>query len=204
MNSEKTGAPGDESFVGRWSRRKLEARDDAEALQPTAEAGAGEAFSQVADDAPEVVLTDADMPDLDSLSEDASYADFLSPGVSEELRRRALRKLFHSAAFNVRDGLNDYDGDYTQFEKLGDIVTADMKHRLEMEAEKKRREALEAMDDDAAGAAGENASGPVVDEHGVVADTARPADPIDSESAADVEAADHSDQPESTNTRHDG
>ena len=39
--------------------------------------------------------------------------------VSESLRRLALRKLFHGADFNIRDGLDDYDGDYTSFVKLG-------------------------------------------------------------------------------------
>jgi hypothetical protein len=30
----------------------------------------------------------------------------------------------------VRDGLNDYDGDYTVFEPLGDIITSDMKFHI--------------------------------------------------------------------------
>ncbi len=63
-----------------------------------------------------------------------------SPEVSEKLRKVALRKLFHGAAFNVRDGLCEYDEDYTSFEPLGDIVTADMRHQQEM-LERKAREA---------------------------------------------------------------
>ncbi|MBF2761421.1 MAG: DUF3306 domain-containing protein [Ectothiorhodospiraceae bacterium AqS1] len=82
------------------------------------------------------ILTDADMPPIESLNEHSDYSGFLSPGVSEELRRRALRKLFLSAAFNVRDGLDDYDDDFTSFEALGDMVTADMKHQMEAEAER--------------------------------------------------------------------
>ncbi|MCH6566372.1 MAG: hypothetical protein IH811_10945, partial [Proteobacteria bacterium] len=42
------------------------------------------------------------------------------------------------------NGLDEYDGDYTSFEKLGDIVTADMRHQMELEANKKlEREARE-------------------------------------------------------------
>ena len=85
------------------------------------------------------VPTDADMPPLDSLDENSDYRGFLSPGVSEGLRRRALRKLFMSAAFNVRDGLDDYDEDFTSFEVLGDIVTSDMRHQAEAESERVRR-----------------------------------------------------------------
>ena len=45
----------------------------------------------------------------------------------------ALRKLFHLPQFNFRDGLDDYAEDYTNFEPLGDIITADMRHRMERE-----------------------------------------------------------------------
>ena len=84
----------------------------------------------------EKVLTDEDMPALESLDENSDYSGFLSSGVSESLRRRALRKLFSSAVFNIPDGLDDYDDDFTTFEALGDIVTSDMKHQAEAEAER--------------------------------------------------------------------
>jgi hypothetical protein len=82
------------------------------------------------------------MPDIGTLGEDSDFTGFMSPGVSDELRNLALRKLFHAPVFNIRDGLDEYDEDYTSFEKLGDIVTCDMKHQIEVQ-ERKRREALE-------------------------------------------------------------
>ena len=57
--------------------------------------------------------------------------------------------MFHGAGFNIRDGLDDYDEDFTYFEPLGDIVTADMRHREEMLA-RKAREAAEAADKESA------------------------------------------------------
>jgi len=45
--------------------------------------------------------------------------------------------MFQAPSFNIRDGLDEYDEDYTSFEKLGDIVTADMRHQMEMEAKRK-------------------------------------------------------------------
>lgn len=87
----------------------------------------------------EKVLTDEDMPPLESLDENSDYSGFLSSGVSESLRRRALRKLFSSAVFNIPDGLDDYDDDFTSFAALGDIVTSDMKHQAEVEAERARQ-----------------------------------------------------------------
>ncbi len=89
--------------------------------------------------APERPLTDEDMPPLESLGEDSDYSGFLSPGVSDKLRRVALKKLFSSAYFNVLDGLDDYDDDFRTFEALGDIITSDMRHQLELEAERAKQ-----------------------------------------------------------------
>jgi hypothetical protein len=117
-------------FVSRWSRRKLDAKNQ----------GGEEKSSPVQHEVPSLPeqppLTDADMPSIEELTADSDYSGFLSPEVSDELRKLALRKLFHGVEFNVCDGLDDYDGDYTKYTKLGDIITADMKHQMEMEARK--------------------------------------------------------------------
>jgi len=84
-------------------------------------------------------LTDEDMPSIESLTADSDYSCFMSPKVSHALRRLALRKLFHGAQFNICDGLDDYDGDYTSFAKLGNIVTSDMKHQIEVAMRKKQQ-----------------------------------------------------------------
>jgi hypothetical protein len=120
---------GDENPLERWSRRKLAARQkDASVVSrqdpssPAAEAS----------EAPGSKLTDSDMPPLESLGEESDYSGFFSPEVSEELRRLALRKLFHLPAFNVRDGLDDYDDDFTQFAKLGNVITHEMQRGLQL------------------------------------------------------------------------
>ena len=135
----------DEGVLARWSRRKLQdpERNALEEQQLTRLDDASPAASEAidADPQPAPPLTDADMPDIDSLTEESDFSGFMSSGVSDELRNLALRKLFRSAVFNQRDGLDEYDEDYTSFEKLGDIVTSDMKHQMEMEAQKKLEEA---------------------------------------------------------------
>ena len=134
-----------ESALSRWSRRKQEATKtplvDAQAPTEAADASLSTPLSEEVVQEP-IPLTDADMPDIDSLAEDSDFTGFMSPGVSDELRNLALRKLFHAPVFNIRDGLDEYDEDYTTFEKLGDIVTCDMKHQIEVQ-ERKRLEALE-------------------------------------------------------------
>lgn len=142
-----------ESFLSRFHRRKLAAREGRNTPAPEASdppPPAANAEAQPA--APEP--TDADMPPLESLTIDSDFTGFLSDKVSESLRRAALRKLFHSAEFNVVDGLDEYAEDFTNFEALGDIITADMRHRIETEARKKVEEAkrvlLDSGDTDAA------------------------------------------------------
>ena len=142
MPSDKTN---NESFVLRWSRRKQEVNHEELSVSE-------EPNESIDADTEEVIdleelrerklaelnaLTDEDMPDIETLSEDSDYAGFMSVNVSETLRKVALQKLFHGKSYNIRDGLDEYDGDYTSFEKLdASIITADMRHLLEVEAEK--------------------------------------------------------------------
>ena len=144
-----------ESALSRWSRRKLEADQLApmveESVSMDIETDLNAVDQAAAEAETKPVLTDADMPDIESLDENSDFSGFMSMGVSDELRNLALRKLFKAPVFNIRDGLDEYDEDYTYFEKLGDIVTCDMKHQIEMQ-EKKLREAQEAEEADAAAA----------------------------------------------------
>ena len=137
-----------ESFFSRWSRRKTD--DKAHSDDPQSSDAADGTGTE---GSPEPAATDADMPPLESLGEDSDYSGFLSPEVSDKLRQTALRKLFHGKAFNIVDGLDDYDDDFITALPLGDIVTADMRYQAEMELEK----AKAALLDDPAGEVPEEA-----------------------------------------------
>lgn len=133
-----------ESVLSRWSRRKLQTQETAqqqETILESLDTAEDNAELQTVESHDEPVLTDADMPEIESLDESSDFSMFMSSGVSDKLRNLALRKMFHVPAFNIRDGLDEYDEDYTYFEKLGDIVTCDMKHQIEMQEKKKQEEA---------------------------------------------------------------
>jgi hypothetical protein len=134
-----------ETFLARFHRRKQVAREaNLQQAQGIAQGKpVEEVESQQASPAP--ALTDADMPPLESLTIDSDYSGFLSTEVSEPLRRAALRKLFHSAELNVIDGLDDYAEDFTTFTALGDLVTAEMRHRIEIEAKRQAEAAQRAL-----------------------------------------------------------
>lgn len=122
-----------ESGLARWSRRKAMVNSAREPVLPAGTEDSEARQPAEADAAAE--KTDADMPPIESLHQDSDYAAFLSPKVSEKLRRLALRKLFHLPQFNFRDGLDDYTEDYRNFKPLGDIITANMRYRMERELE---------------------------------------------------------------------
>lgn len=135
-----------ETLITRWSRRKQQAaqahpsnnhdlentkdpQDQTIIEPPTEEEQRLEKLN---------ALTDQDMPALETLDNDSDYAGFMSTNVSEHLRKQALKKLFFSDTYQIRDGLDEYDGDYTHFDQLDpSTITADIKHRLEIEAQKR-------------------------------------------------------------------
>ncbi|MFQ6024081.1 MAG: DUF3306 domain-containing protein [Acidiferrobacterales bacterium] len=135
----------DEGFLGRWSRRKATARtrQDKKEERPAVGESAADATLKAEAAQPVEPKTDADMPPIETLDENSDYSGFLSPNVSNKLRRLALRKLFHMSGFNIRDGLDDYDEDYTTFEALGNTITADMRHQMEREKEEARQRLAE-------------------------------------------------------------
>jgi hypothetical protein len=97
---------------------KAEMRDDARASGEHGDAG--NPSQRNAGRAP--VAT----PSLESLTDDSDYSAFMQPGVSVELRREALRRLFRSQKFAAVDELGNDRDDYSDFLPLGDVITADM------------------------------------------------------------------------------
>ena len=66
-----------------------------------------------------------DLPPIDGLDKDSDYTPFLGDGVPEKLARAAMRKLWRSdPIFAFRDGLDDYDDDYTIIETIAKAVTS--------------------------------------------------------------------------------
>ena len=124
----------DESFLGRWSRRKR-AGGAAPVVAPTAAETTAETpaptepprrpplphAARLPQDAPADAAaptpddTASELPDIDSLDKDSDYSVFMRDGVPEHLRRLALRKLWLSSpVHSIIDGLDDYDDDFTK------------------------------------------------------------------------------------------
>lgn len=143
----------EEGLLRRWSRRKARVRQEA---QPPPAADAEEtntAMSPGAAHLPETsappVLTDADMPPIESLDKDSDYRPFMSPGVSEALRTRALRRMFHSGLFNERCPLDSEYYDCHGYEPLGSVITHEMREEMERAAAALQEQARQSVLDPA-------------------------------------------------------
>lgn len=115
-------------FLSRWSKRKLEesqnTHEDAEQSDVTnTEADTTPSADGIAAEeslTAEVSETAANVDE--QKPEEMSIANLLVSEASESVKKAALRKLFLSEEFNVRDGLDDYDDDYSNLKSLSEGV----------------------------------------------------------------------------------
>ena len=108
----------DEGFAARWSRRKLESRDEvAEPELAELAEQESEPETKVAALTPAADVPLPDLPSVESLAADSDFKPFLQEGVPEDLRRLALRKMWRLTA-PLPDGLNDYDEDFSMIGKV--------------------------------------------------------------------------------------
>lgn len=117
------------SRLERWSRRKrgLETEPPAppEAMDPPR-------TESPPDELPEASVSpgalDDSLPDPDTLPPGSDFSQYLQQGVSQALKRRALRRLWQSEGYGARDGLDDYDHDYTRLKPLAREVAERLRH----------------------------------------------------------------------------
>lgn len=155
-----------QGFLQRWSQRKRRGKVDENAVNVGAEAASdadialtsgfdggeedvsiiksGQQINEHNDTVRKAVYQAGDLqqeiPNIDSLTAESDLTSFFSEKVSEELRKKALRKIFSFGKYNICDGLDDYAEDYTKFEPLGNVLTADLKLRIERERLKQAAE----------------------------------------------------------------
>ncbi|KXF81471.1 DUF3306 domain-containing protein [Enterovibrio coralii] len=132
----------DKSFLSRWSKRKLESEEreqETEEFEETVTSApepSAEKDAECPADAPELEQPDNEedaepaltMEDVHKLKDGDSAAAFLAKGISAEVKKAALRKLFQGEAYHVLDGMNDYDLDYSKAKNLAPEVAETLRH----------------------------------------------------------------------------
>ena len=128
------------NFFSRWSQRKLDestdepfeaeqtleeleltSSDSASSDLPSTDFSASIKAHQSLESDEEAHAVDSQDTASES-TEDLSVAQLLVSEASESVKKAALRKLFLSEEFNVRDGLDDYDDDYSNLKSLSEGV----------------------------------------------------------------------------------
>lgn len=119
----------DEAFLSRWSRRKSEAREAEEKPAEPAPSPAPAASSANTAAAQPGVSAPVELPPIESLKGLASeYRDFMRPGVDDDVRRSALKKLFSDPHFENFERFEAYCEDYTQGEPISLAMLKTLEH----------------------------------------------------------------------------
>lgn len=75
-----------------------------------------------------------ELPDPETLMPDADVSAFMQTGVDPALRQQALRRIFMGGEHSLRDGLDDYDQDFSKMRPLADGVAETLRrwtHKVE-------------------------------------------------------------------------
>lgn len=132
-------------FLGRWAKRKAQARegqplDEAPrvakltepetpsakvAVEPSPIAKVTQAKAEP-DSAPSEVPPELTLDDARSLTRDSNFKPFMAQQVQPEVRNAAMKKLFSDPHFNVMDGLDIYIDDYTKADPIPESMLRQM------------------------------------------------------------------------------
>ena len=110
-----------DGFLGRWSRRKFDAKDgkplppEPQMQEPGAAAPAA-TVPPLAEPAA-VAVPQAPPPltleDVQALTSESDFSAFVARGVAPEVKNAAMKKLFSDPRYNVMDRLDTYIDDYS-------------------------------------------------------------------------------------------
>src|SRR5215467_13950426 len=125
-DAERTRMSEPENFIARWSRRKREAAEDAEATKPSVAPDAAAEGAHPSEDqsdtalgrsdarrSPEAAFDPTKLPPIETIAAESDVTAFLAPGVPPELTRAALRRAW-AADPKIRDfiGLSENSWDF--------------------------------------------------------------------------------------------
>ncbi len=140
--SDERRPDSDESFLARWSRLKradepaapgkgggaapvaLARATPASAPVSTADTVTPAPASAEGDKRPrEDAALIKDLPPVESLTKDSDYTAFLKDGVPEDLKQKALKRLWSAdPQFDVVDAFTEYGADYTQMDPIDPLT----------------------------------------------------------------------------------
>ncbi len=104
----------DEKFLSRWSQRKIDAGKEPEDREENTAITLDETAPASSPEGEMLEESDFDDVDFEALDKSSDYTRFTKANVPGAIQKLALRKLWDSdPVFEVMDGMNDYDEDFT-------------------------------------------------------------------------------------------
>jgi len=116
-----------DGFLGRWSKRKLDARQgkvvEEPSPQPSPASGRGSEGTGIppsplrgegGGEGPAEAPPPPTLEDVKTLTAESDFKRFAAADVTPEVKNAAMKKLFTDPRYNVMDGLDVYTGDYSQ------------------------------------------------------------------------------------------
>ncbi len=130
-----------DSFLSRWSKRKIDNNDDIQELakDEVLEPEKAVELEQI-DDLSDVSITKSD--ETEDTEKPESIASLLASQAAKETKKAALRKLFLSGEFSEVDRLNDYDHDYTSVKPLATEVAQQLRQWWNSSTDESEEETL--------------------------------------------------------------
>lgn len=122
-------------FLGRWARRKEEARQGKPLEEPAAIAPVTPITPPVparveslAEPAPPEAAAPKTLTlaDARQLTQESDFKPFMAGNVTPEVRNAAMKKLFADPHFNVMDGLDTYIDDYSKSDPIPESMLRQM------------------------------------------------------------------------------
>jgi hypothetical protein len=117
----------DDGFLSRWSRRKTDVRQGKALEEPTPTPASSPRTSPavsttIAAPATSAAASDEkphpNLNDVQQLTPESDYTNFVARGVSPDVKNAAMKKLFADPHFNVMDRMDVYIDDYSQPDPL--------------------------------------------------------------------------------------
>ncbi len=143
-----------DGFLGRWSRRKLDAKagkpleeppPPVAAPEPAPPAAAAAVAVPAAEPAPAPAEPLPTLEDVKGLTPESDFSRFVRPGVDPGVKNAAVKKLFADPRFNIQDGLDVYIDDYSKPDPLPESMLRQLAgaHFLGLFREEERKDEQE-------------------------------------------------------------
>ena len=113
-------------FLSRWSLRKAQVREGRVLDEPKLEPSINKVHEVHEVDEVHEVQPSPTLEDVQQLTPESNFSDYMAQGVAPDVKNAAMKKLFTDPHFNVMDRMDVYIDDYSQPDPLPQAMLRQM------------------------------------------------------------------------------